>query len=139
MSISTMLSLPSVRRSDIFYDFDLMSSDRKTEFFTPKSNVIENSSSFIVEIEAPGFSKELINISINGDSLDVSTSESATDGLAEGVTHEEFFLKKMRRSFKIPSTVDKSAISADYRYGILTITLPKEKVDIKKEIEVTGE
>ena len=44
---------------------------------------------------------------------------------AKEVRHVETFHGKYRRALRLPSEVDADAVKADYRNGILTVTLPK--------------
>ena len=43
---------------------------------------------------------------------------------------------KFRRSITLPSRVDANKVSASYRDGILTVTLPKAEVAKPKQIQV---
>lgn len=52
-------------------------------------------------------------------------------------THRERALGRFRRSFRVPETVDVSAIRAESRDGVLTITLPKAEKALPRQIEVT--
>ena len=52
-------------------------------------------------------------------------------------THRERALGRFRRSFRVSETVEVSAIRAESRDGVLTITLPKVEKALPRRIEVT--
>jgi HSP20 family protein len=49
----------------------------------------------------------------------------------------ESFHGSFMRSFRLPETVDFNKISADYKNGVLTITIPKKPEVKPREIPVT--
>ena len=42
------------------------------------------------------------------------------------------------RSFKLPEDVDKEAIKANFKNGVLTINLLKKEAELPRKIEVTA-
>lgn len=104
----------------------------------PATNVMENEQAYRIEMMVPGYSKKDIRINIEKNMLTVS-SELQT-GTEEGnitYTRREFVNSDFSRSFELPETINQDGIKADYRNGILTLTLPKkEEVKIRKEIQI---
>ena len=49
----------------------------------------------------------------------------------------ESFYGSFTRSFRLPDTVDAEKISADYKNGVLTITIPQRPEVKPREIPVT--
>jgi HSP20 family protein len=101
----------------------------------PSANVMENDDAFKIELAVPGFQKKDFRINIEKDVLTIST-EREMNG-EENYTMREFGHNNISRSFSLPETVDNEKIKAEYKNGILNVTLPKrEEVKIKKEIQV---
>ena len=82
-----------------------------------------------LEAELPGFRKQDISIDVNGDYLTVSaqrTEEKNEKDKNGGYIHRERSYGSFRRSFDV-SGVDTDAISAAYKDGVLTLTMPKKQ------------
>ncbi|MFC7358194.1 Hsp20/alpha crystallin family protein [Jejudonia soesokkakensis] len=115
-------------------------------FSSPKVNIKENNTNFIIEVAAPGLEKENFEVAIEEDQLSVSyktenISENNSSETAENTkfTHKEFNFSKFTRSFTLPDTINKEDIKASYVQGILSISLEKveEKKEIKRMVEIS--
>ena len=113
---------------------DLIGSDFAMNI--PSVNVMETESGFKLELAAPGVAKEDLNIEIEKDRLIVSSSkEQESEESVEGrYTRKEFNYSAFSRSFYLPKTIDKDAISADYDMGVLIINLPKREEIMREEM-----
>ncbi len=118
----------------------------------PATNIKETADNFILEVAAPGKTKEDFVLALDHDVLTISTetrkenvessSEDAetSSALSEKYTRREFSFESFKRSFKLPQTVNKEAINATYTNGILQVALPKreeDKVKPKRTIEIS--
>ena len=89
-------------------------------------DVADHGDEFAVTADLPGFEKDDIDISLRGDRLRISAESTA-----ETETGDEEFLRKerrqqsMSRTLTVPEPVDETGVSAEYRNGVLTVTLPK--------------
>ena len=63
----------------------------------------------------------------------------APSGEGENAERTERFSGKFRRSVTLPTRVDASKVSATYKDGILTVTLPKAEEAKPKKVEVNIE
>jgi HSP20 family protein len=104
----------------------------------PATNVMEDENAFRIEMMVPGYSKKDIKINIEKNMLIVSSElQNEKEGDNVTYTRREFVSNDFSRSFELPETIDQDGIKADYKNGILTLTLPKkEEVKIKKEIQI---
>ncbi len=103
----------------------------------PFANLAHNreKETFTVEIDLPGVKKEDIEVTIEGDYLNVS----AVRYMKEETKKEDYYLLesafgKFARSFYLPDDIDRESIDAKYEDGRLVITF--EKVPEKKRREV---
>lgn len=103
------------------------------------SNVSENDNEYLIELSAPGFKKENINIQLENDILKISSNiEDKNEEKGEGYFRREFRKSSFERSFIIPDNVNKDEISASMEDGILNVKIPKMKKEEKKEnIKIT--
>lgn len=105
--------------------------------WTPALDLYQNTDNVVAVIELPGMKKDDIEISLHDGMLTISgerKDESADEGNNEGRT--ERFVGKFRRSITLPTRVDSSKVSASYKDGILTVTLPKAEEVKPKQIQV---
>lgn len=103
---------------------------------TPSTNVMEDKDAYRIEMAIPGFSKEDVKISIEKNLLTIS-SEKTEEKKDVNYTRREFARYEFRRSFRLPETIDQEQIQAEFRNGILTLTLPKkEEVKLTREITI---
>ncbi len=113
---------------------------KKNNCFVPSTNVMEDENAFRMELMVPGFSKKDIKINVEKNMLTISSEKHTEKDEKQSevvFTRREFGHKDFCRSFELPETVDVENIKADYKNGILSITLPKkEEVKIKKEIQI---
>jgi HSP20 family protein len=112
---------------------------RATEFlgWTPAFDVYEEKDNFVVKVELPGMKKEDINVSLHNGSLIISGERQAEKpGEGTEVYRAERFFGKFQRSVTLPASVAADKVKAQYKDGILTITLPKSEEAKPKQIEV---
>ena len=103
--------------------------------WSPALDLYQNNDDVIAVVELPGMRIEDIEISLHGGTLTISGERKSetSDGAAE---QTERYVGKFRRSITLPTRVDASKVSATYRDGILTVTLPKAEEAKPKQIEV---
>lgn len=92
----------------------------------PRVNILESDDRFILEVFAPGLDKSDLNVKLDNDLLTIS-SEVGDQELPDTLryTRREFGHVAFERTFTIPETVDGNKVSADYKNGVLNISMPK--------------
>ena len=106
----------------------------------PAANIIDNEKDFVVELAVPGMSKSDFSIKLDKDILSISVERTEENEKDErNFTRREFRYDGFCRSFSIPEIVDQEKIKADYRNGVLSLTLPKsEEAKVKgREIKIS--
>ena len=128
---------------DKFFEGNLMDWNNwnfsSTDTTLPAVNVKENEDAFMIEVAAPGMTKEDFKVNYDNGRLTISSerkNEKKDEG--ENYTRREFSYQSFQRSFNVPETVvSGEKISANYKDGILTIDLPKrEEVKPKPSREI---
>jgi HSP20 family protein len=112
---------------------------RTSEFigWTPAFDVYEEKDHFVVKAELPGMKKEDISVTLHDGTLIISgerKGETKNEG-TEFYRAERFF-GKFQRAVSLPPTVAANNINAEYKDGILTVTLPKSEEAKPRQIEV---
>ena len=92
----------------------------------PVIDVIELADEIIVQIELPGISAEAAELSLVGNMLTVGANRVRSEFSSEAKFHQrERLFGRFQRSIPIPAAVDDTAIRAETRDGLLTVTLRK--------------
>lgn len=105
-----------------------------------KTDVTEDDKNYTVKIDMPGFDKKDIHINYANDILTVTGHRDTLDddGDKDGnVLHSERRYGQMSRQYRLPD-VNKKDIKAQYKNGVLIITLPKmdETDDDENHIDI---
>jgi HSP20 family protein len=140
--------LPTVKRQSnwlppIFNDF--FNEDwfpfRGASTTSPAINVKEEEKAFIVEIAAPGMSKDDFKVQVNDQNQLVVSMEKKQENQEEDKSFKylrrEFHFSRFEQTLILPDNVDKEGIKAKTCHGILRIKLPKlENVPARKSAQV---
>ena len=107
----------------------------------PAVNIREDEKNYILDLAIPGMDKKDLKIDISDDVLTIS-SESKEESSEEkdGYKKKEFNYSSFCRSFYIPENVNRDKIGANYKDGILTVSLPKmeeEKKNLSRQISIS--
>ncbi|MGV9205121.1 MAG: Hsp20/alpha crystallin family protein [Promethearchaeia archaeon] len=112
-----------------------MDSEIKEECRKPRANIIRREEKYIIKIEMPGLSKEHIDLSIVGETLEIfgeRTKVKYEKGLG-GFVRREFEGPIYYREFQLPKNIIEDKIEAKMKWGVLKITIPLKKVEGKKK------
>ena len=106
--------------------------------WAPALDVHENKDSFSIRVELPGMKREDIEVSLQDGALVIS-GERKEEKVAEGteVHRQERFYGRFSRALTLPSAVAGDKVKAQYKDGILTVTLPKAEEAKPKAITVS--
>jgi HSP20 family protein len=133
--IEGSLSLPS-----FFSDaLDRLWSDDNVSWM-PSVNIREGAEDFRIDLAVPGMSKEDFKVEVENNILSVSgerKEEKKEEN--EKVTRSEFHYGSFKRSFNLPESANSENISANYKDGILSLSIAKHesaKPKAKKLISV---
>ncbi len=119
---------------EVFNDFLNTTNMPKTNATAPAINVLETETDYTVEVAAPGLSKDDFEVNINNDG-DLTIKMEKKSGEKEQEAHylrREFAYSKYEQTLILPDDVEKEHIAARVVNGVLTVTLPKIKVDVQK-------
>lgn len=127
-----MMMIP--RRKNEFDLFnDLFGGD---DFFSTRESAImktdikEKKDKYIIEMDLPGYEKENINLELKEGYLEVSAKvekEQNNEDKNEKYVHKERFYGHCSRSFYVGDEVIEEDIHAEFKNGILRITVPKKE------------
>jgi HSP20 family protein len=143
-----MFLIPYVRRSEVpavsrlfdefFNDFPFTSSMVEgKENWIPSVDILEKDGKIILRAEIPGMTEKEIELKVEGDTLILKGERKMESEDKKSNYHRiERSYGSFTRSFRLPDTVDSEKIDADYKNGVLTITIPKKSEVKPREIPV---
>jgi HSP20 family protein len=105
--------------------------------WSPAVDFYEDKESFMVKAELPGMKREEIEVSVHNGALTISGERKSGEKFDDAeVHHTERLFGRFQRSLMLPKAVKAEKVTAQYRDGVLTITLPKSEEVKPKQIEV---
>jgi HSP20 family protein len=97
----------------------------------------EDKDSVIVRAELPGMKKEEIEVSLHDGALTLSGERKSEQHSEEGEAYRsERFFGRFQRTVTLPAQVAADKVKAQYKDGVLTITLPKAEEAKPKHIDI---
>jgi HSP20 family protein len=115
----------------------------------PAVDIRETDKAYMVEMELPGYDEKNIEIHVDGSTLFVASkqevaapAETADEHAKEEKEKGESWLLRERRassfsrSFKLPENTNPEEVSAEFKNGILTMTIQKRAEAQKRVIQI---
>ena len=135
--------------------------------FVPKVDVKETKDSYIIDMELAGFSEDKVDIELQDRILTISSKREHPRCQGEKTTENEeknlpvteekevapkperqeikwlvkergFGLKHFSRSFNLPEDIDGENVSANFKNGLLTISVPKKTETKTRKITISA-
>ncbi len=136
-SVSTLQEQVSRLFEDSF--FRTRADESSLSAWTPSVDIYEDGDQLVIKADLPDVNEKDIDIRLENDTLSIRRERKF-----EKKVSEENYLRVERaygtfcRSFALPSTVNAEQINAEYRNGVLTVTLPKREESKPRQIKVTA-
>ena len=114
----------TVTRIDPFAEFARLLAD--ADGWVPPVDIYENEGhDLVLKAELPDMNREDIELTVERNTLTLKGSRKRpADVKDEQVRRIERRYGSFSRSFALPTTVDASKVTADYKNGVLTVKLP---------------
>ncbi|MEM7454435.1 MAG: Hsp20/alpha crystallin family protein [Planctomycetota bacterium] len=105
--------------------------------WAPRINIVESETSFVLTTELPGVLPEDVSLEMHEGSLTISGEKK----LPETPQGSELVKSERRhgqfsRKFGFPVSIEADNISAEFKNGLLIVTLPKSAKDLPRKIEI---
>jgi HSP20 family protein len=128
---------PQTRLLDRFFsDWAIPSAYLDDSDWTPASDITETDTEYHVNMELPGIDMKKLDISFSEGVLTVKGEKTKEVLIGESCYCSERYSGSFQRNFEIPGAVDKEKIEANYKDGILKVSLAKSEKSVVKRIEV---
>ena len=123
-----MMLVPRRNSFDLFDDFFEDEFFPKRERNLMKTDIREKKDKYLIDIDLPGYSKENINLSLEKGYLTIHAKvEKNEDNKEEKFVRKERYYGECSRSFYVGEEIEEEDIEAEFKNGILKITIPKKE------------
>ncbi len=113
--------------------------------WSPGVDIYEDQNSIVLEAELPGLKPGDFNLSIENYKLTLSGERKfEKEGKGDNWHRVERGYGSFTRSFSLPSRVNVDEVNAEFKDGVLRVTLPKREevkarqIEVKVKTEATG-
>jgi len=116
--------------NDMFRDWGIRNST------IPSVDVYEDDKAYHVEAELAGYDEKDVNVNVEKHVLHISSEKKHEKKDERKYIVSERSYTRFDRAFSLPESVDEDGIKAEFKNGVLDVTLPKKPVETPKRIEV---
>jgi HSP20 family protein len=105
--------------------------------FVPAAEMQETEDSLHLRLEIPGMEAKDLDVQVTAEAVSINgerKSETKTED--KGVTRSEFRYGKFQRVIPLPARIQNDKVQAEYKNGVLNLTLPKAESEKNKVIKV---
>ncbi len=105
--------------------------------FMPAAEINETPEAIHLKLEVPGLEAKDLDVQVTQEAVSIKgerKSESKTE--KNGVTRSEFRYGSFRRVIPLPARIQNTNVTAEYKDGILNLTLPKSEEEKNKVVKV---
>ena len=120
---------------------DALTSDNWDDFGNfskiPAAELTETDDVLHLKLEVPGMEAKDLDIQVMADRVAIAGErKSETKTEEDGRTRSEFRYGKFSRVIPLPARIQNTNVTADYKDGILNLTLPKSEEEKNKVVKV---
>jgi len=106
-------------------------------YWTPAVDIEEDEKYYLLTMDLPGLDKKEVDIKLDGEVLTVSGEKKEEKKETNKNYHRiERYYGKFQRSFRLNDDVNREQIEANFKNGVLRLSLPKTEKALPKQIEV---
>lgn len=106
----------------------------------PAAEISETEDAVYLKLEVPGMEAKDLDVQVTEAAVYVSGDrKSETKQEENGKTRSEFYYGKFQRVLPLPARIQNTNVTAEYKDGILNLTLPKTTAEKNKVVKVNLE
>ena len=108
----------------------------RENIIVPAADIYETAQAFIVKLDMPGASKEVINVTVDSKTLRIYCKPMRSENKNGISLYSEIGEKSYLREFNLGTGILLDTIQALFENGVLNITLPKSEEIKTREIQI---
>jgi HSP20 family protein len=103
----------------------------------PSADISETESEYLIRAELPAVKKDDVKVTVDQRMITIQGERRHSSEAKDEKFHRvENFYGNFARSFVLPENIDEAAIRADSKDGVLTVHLPKTKVNAPQVVDI---
>lgn len=99
----------------------------------PKAELSETEEAIVLKLEVPGMEAKDLNVEVTEDTVSISGERQEEN---KDNTHSEFHYGKFHRVIPLPKRIQNTNVTAEYKDGVLNLSLPFRKEEKNKVVKV---
>lgn len=100
-------------------------------------DLADRDDAFVLTVDLPGFERDDIEVTVTDHKVRIEAEHGEEMAEDDGsYIRRERRHRSASRSIRLPDAVDRDAVSASMKHGVLTVTLPKAEVEEAQTIEI---
>jgi HSP20 family protein len=112
-------------------------SEPSTRAWAPAVDIYENDQNLVLKAELPGFDPKDVEVRVEDGTLYLKGERKfESDVKKENYHRIERSYGSFTRTFSLPSSINSENVSAEYKDGVLTLTMPKKEEAKPKTIKI---
>ena len=109
-----------------------------TTSWTPAADIYESDNELTVNLDLPGVDPNMVDIRVENNILTIRGERHFEEKQKENFHRVERSYGPFARAFTLSTSVDPDKIRANYKAGVLSITLPKAEAAKPKRIQIAA-
>lgn len=107
----------------------------------PAVDVRETNTAYLMEVELPGCTEKDVTIHLKERVLTLASSHEESKEKEEKSNGEQFLIRERSqrrfvRRFTLPEDIDQDKVEAEFKNGILTVTIPRKELAPRRQIAI---
>src|ERR1017187_1899965 len=112
-------------------------SEVSTRTWAPPVDIFENGDNLVLKAELPGVNPDDVEIRVENNTLYLKGERKFEKEVEEQSYHRvERSYGTFTRTFSLPNSIDADKVAANYKDGVLTLTMPKKEEAKPKTIKI---
>ena len=116
----------------------------RNDYMTPKVDVMQKKDCYVLCMDLPGKTEDDVEITLKNDVLTIAAAEKKAEENKNEEAKEEIWLirernwahTEFRRSFTLPKDIDPAKVSANFKNGVLSITIGRKEETQEQKIKI---
>jgi len=118
--------------------FRTQGEDSSLASWAPSVDIYETHDELVVQADLPGLNEKDIDVRVENNLLTIHGERKFEKSVSEdNYLRVERSFGTFSRSFSLPNTVNAEAIRAEYKNGVLSLTLPKREESKPRQVKVS--
>jgi len=106
--------------------------------YVPVVDILETDQALLLVSEMPGVDEAGVDVTIEKNILTIKGTVASHVPAGYKLSYEEYGIGDYERSFTLPNEIDRGAVQAAIKDGVLKLTLPKVKQAATRKVAVTA-